>query len=72
MGHQETRQETGKAVRSTLLTRHLKGPGDRRAFPSGRVGDRSVTQERRRLRDRLRDDRNAQNLFKGLLEKCND
>jgi hypothetical protein len=37
-----------------------------------RVDDRSVGQERRRLRDRLSDDRNAQNLFKGLLEKCND
>jgi hypothetical protein len=33
------------------------------------VGDRSVSQELRRLRDRLRDDRNAQNLFKrGSLE----
>ena len=37
-----------------------------------RVGDRSVSQGRRRLRDRLSDDRNAQNLFKGLLRKCND
>ena len=27
------------------------------------VGERSVSQERRRLRDRLSDDRNAQNLF---------
>ena len=33
------------------------------------VGDRSVGQERRRLRDRLSDD---QNLFKGLLGKCNN
>ena len=33
---------------------------------------RSVSQEPRRLRDRLSDDRNAQNLFKGLLEKCNN
>jgi hypothetical protein len=32
------------------------------------VGDRSVSQERRRLRHRLSDDRNAQNLFKGFLE----
>jgi hypothetical protein len=31
-----------------------------------RAGDRSMSQERRRLRDRLSDDRNAQNLFKGL------
>ena len=31
------------------------------------VGYRSVSRERRRLRDRLSDDRNAQNLFKGLL-----
>ncbi len=37
-----------------------------------RVGDRSVSQERRRMRDRLSDDRNAQNLSKGLLGKCND
>ena len=36
------------------------------------VGDRSMSQERRRLRDRLRDDQNAQNLLKGLLGKCND
>jgi hypothetical protein len=35
-----------------------------------RVGDRSVSQERRGLRDRLSDDRNAQNLFQGLLGKC--
>jgi hypothetical protein len=37
-----------------------------------RVGDRSVSQERRRLRDRLSDDRNDQDLFKGLFGKCND
>jgi hypothetical protein len=37
-----------------------------------RVGDRSMSQERRRWRDRLSDDRNAQDLFKGLLGKCND
>jgi len=36
------------------------------------VGYRSVRQERRRLRDGLSDDRNAQNLFKGFLGKCND
>ena len=36
------------------------------------VGDRSVSQERRRLRDRLSDDRNAQDLFKRFLGKCND
>jgi hypothetical protein len=35
-----------------------------------RVGDRSVSQERRRWRDRLSDDRNAQDLFKGFLGKC--
>jgi hypothetical protein len=33
-----------------------------------KVGDRSVSQEQRRLRDRLSDDRNAQDLFNGLLE----
>jgi hypothetical protein len=33
---------------------------------------RSVSQERRRLRDRLSDDRNTQNLFKGFLGKCNN
>jgi hypothetical protein len=33
-----------------------------------KVGDRSVSQERRGLRDRLSDDRNAQDLFKGFLE----
>ena len=37
-----------------------------------RVGDRSVSLERRGLRDRLGDDRNAQNLFKRLFGKCND
>jgi NADPH:quinone reductase-like Zn-dependent oxidoreductase len=37
-----------------------------------RVGYRSVSQERKRLRDRLSDDRNAQSLFKGFLGKCND
>jgi hypothetical protein len=36
------------------------------------VGYRSVSQERRRLRNRLSDDLNAQNLFKRLLGKCND
>jgi hypothetical protein len=36
------------------------------------MGCRSVAQERRRLRERLSDDRNAQNLFKGLLGKCNN
>ena len=36
------------------------------------VGYRSVSQERRRLRDRLSDDKNAQDLFKGFLGKCND
>ncbi len=35
-----------------------------------RVGDRSMSQERRRLGDRLSDDRDAQNLFKGLFGKC--
>ena len=37
-----------------------------------RVGDRSVSQERRRLRDRLSDNRNAQDLLNGLLGKRND
>ena len=37
-----------------------------------RVGDRSMSQEQRRLRDRLSDDRNTQDLFKGLLGKCNN
>jgi len=32
------------------------------------VGCRSMSQERRGLRDRLSDDRNAQDLFKGFLE----
>jgi len=32
------------------------------------VGYRSVSQERRRLRDRLSDNRDAQDLFKGFLE----
>ena len=36
------------------------------------VGYTSVSQERRRLRDRLRDDRRAQSLFKQLHAKCND
>ena len=36
------------------------------------VGDRSMSRERRRLRDRLSDDRNAQDLFKRLFGKCND
>ena len=33
------------------------------------MGDRLVSQERMRLRDRLSDDRNAQDLFKGFLAK---
>jgi hypothetical protein len=37
-----------------------------------RVGDRSVSQGRKRLRDRLSDDRNTQDLFKGLPGKCNN
>ncbi len=32
------------------------------------VGYTSVSQEGKRLRDRLSNDRNAQNLFKGFLE----
>ena len=36
------------------------------------VGYVSVSQERRRLTDRLGDDRNAHDLFKGFLGKCND
>lgn len=36
------------------------------------AGDKSVSQERKGLRDRLSDDRNAQNLFKRLLGKCNN
>jgi hypothetical protein len=36
------------------------------------VGDRSVSQERRRLRDRLSDDQDAKDLFKRFLGKCND
>jgi hypothetical protein len=36
------------------------------------VSDRSMSQEQRRLRDSLSDDRDAQDLFKGLLAKCND
>jgi len=36
------------------------------------VGCRSARQERRRLRDGLSDDRNAQSLFKGFLGKCNN
>jgi len=54
---------------STLPGRRIKRPEIGELF---RVGDRSVSQERRRLRDRLSDDRNAQNLFKGFLGKCND
>jgi len=37
-----------------------------------RVGDRPVSQELRRLRNRLSNDRNAHDLFKRLFEKCND
>jgi hypothetical protein len=37
-----------------------------------RVGYTSVNQERRRLRERLRDDRRAQGLLKELHVKCND
>jgi len=33
------------------------------------MDDRSISQDPRRLRDRLSDDRNAQNLFKGFLGK---
>jgi hypothetical protein len=53
----------------TLPGRRIKRPETGELF---RVGDRSVSQEQRKLRNRLSDDRNAQNLFKGLLGKCND
>jgi hypothetical protein len=36
------------------------------------VGYRLVSQEQRRLRDRLSDDRKVQNLFEGFLGKCNN
>ena len=36
------------------------------------LGEGSVSQERRKLRDRLSDDRNAQDLFKRVFGKCND
>ena len=36
-----------------------------------RVGERWVSKERRRLRDRLSYDRNAQDLFKRFPGKCN-
>ncbi len=35
-------------------------------------GYRSVSQERRRLWNRLSDDRNAQDFLKGFFGKCND
>jgi len=49
----------------------LKGQGIGELF---QVGYTSVSQERRRLRDRRSNDRNAQDLFKRLLSigKCND
>jgi hypothetical protein len=53
----------------TLPGRRIKRPEIGELF---RVGDRSVSQRRRRLRDRLSNDRNAQNLFKTLLGKCNN
>jgi len=54
---------------STLAGRRIKRLEIGELF---RVGDRSVSQERRRLRDRLSDDRNTQDLFKGFLGKYND
>ena len=47
----------------------LKGPETGVLF---RVGYTSVSQERRRLRNRLSHDRDAQYLFKQLLGKCHD
>jgi REP element-mobilizing transposase RayT len=47
----------------------LKGPETGELF---RVGYTSVSQERRRLRNRLSHDRDAQHLFKQLLDKCHD
>jgi hypothetical protein len=47
----------------------LKGPETGELF---RVGYTSVSQERRRLRNRLSHDRDAQYLFKQLLDKCHD
>lgn len=47
----------------------LKGPEVGELF---RVGYTSVSQERRRLRNRLSHDRDAQGLFKKLLDKCHD
>jgi hypothetical protein len=49
----------------TLPGRRIERPEIGELF---RLGYRSVSQERRRLRDRLSDDRNAQNLFKWVFE----
>ena len=54
---------------NNLPGRRIKRPERGERF---RVGERSVRQERRGLRDRLSDDRNTQNLFKRLLGKCTD
>ena len=47
----------------------LKGPEAGELF---KVGYTSVSQERRRLRNRLSHDRDAQHLFKRLFDKCHD
>ena len=53
----------------TLPGKRLKRPG---IGEFCRVGYRSVSREERRLRNRLSDHRNAQDLFKESLGNCNN
>jgi len=59
----------GNGYGITLPGRRIERPEIGELFQAGYT---SVRQERRRLRGRLSDDRNAQDLFKGLLGKCNN
>jgi putative transposase len=72
-GLKEIREEKGvlRQISMELLYRvgGLRGQEVGELFG---VGYTSVSQERRRLRGRLRDDRRARGLFKQLRAKCND
>jgi hypothetical protein len=48
-----------------MCARGIESPETGELF---RVGDRSMSRERRGFRDQLSDDRNAQNLFNKVLE----
>jgi hypothetical protein len=70
---EEIKEEKG-AIRQVVMEL-LYGVGGLKGYEIGRllgVGYTSVSQERRRLRERLRKDRNLQALFTRLAAKCNE